>query len=213
MVLARLQQGLEQLYRVDTRADVTDFVIDAAARDSLGLARAPREQLIVHQDEGDGAIDIGLFVDDGALATLARHDPSDGLGDHNLDDFLLTLEGVSHFVYLVWRAQAGLPVSALELELQAEVDKWITCALVMERTGAIPDDLAGKLFGAVEFADDLDDDEHDRYRIANENAQRYSESLHRRFVSPGRIAPMLAELRRFYRLSLTGKLAFINQAA
>ena len=116
MLLRRVQRGLEQLYRVDTQVDVTQFLIDSDARGLLEPARMPGEQLFVAQE--DGALDIGLFVDERALANLAQHDPARGLDERNLGDFLLTVEGVSHFVYLVWRARAHCQVSALELELK-----------------------------------------------------------------------------------------------
>jgi hypothetical protein len=103
-------------------------------------------------------------------------------------------------------------VSVLELELQAEVDKYVTTLLTMERVGDVPDALARQLFGDVEFANDLDAEEHRRYRVANENAHRYSESLHRRFVRTRRIDAMLGEVREFYRLALDAKLAWIREA-
>jgi hypothetical protein len=207
-VLARLQRGLEQLYRVDTQVAVEDFLIDADAREAFGPVRHPREQLLVSQR--DDELELALFVDRDVLANLERHDPVDGLDHRNLDDFLLTVEGVSHFVYLVWRARADRAVSALELELQAEVDKYVTTLLTMESAGRVPAELARQLFGDVEFADDLDDEESVRYRVANENAHRYSESLHRRYVQSRRIDGMLRELRRFYRLTLADKLAWIR---
>lgn len=210
-MLSRFQRGIEQLYRVDTRVAVDDFVIDADARAALGVARQPREQLLVSQS-GDDELELGLFVDERALANLERHDPSALLDHRNLDDFLLTVEGVSHFVYVVWRAQADRPVSALELELQAEVDKYVTTLLTMERVGQVPDELASQLFGDVEFANDLDAEEQRRYRVANENARRYSESLHRRFVRTRRIDSLLGEVREFYRLTLDAKLAWIREA-
>jgi hypothetical protein len=80
----------------------------------------------------------------------------------------------------------------------------------MESAGRVPAELARQLFGDVEFADDLDDEESVRYRVANENAHRYSESLHRRYVQSRRIDGMLRELRRFYRLTLADKLAWIR---
>src|SRR6185503_6263264 len=90
--------------------------------------RRPREQLLVC--EGDGEMSIALFVDPAAIANLVRHDPGHRLGDHNLGDFLLAIEGVSHFIYAIWSARAERPVTQLELELQAEVDKYVTCLLV-----------------------------------------------------------------------------------
>lgn len=210
-MLARLQRGLEHMYRIETRARVGDFVIDADMRERMGLTRLPREQLLLA--ETDGELEIGLFVDERALDNLERRDPSRRLDDANFGDFLLAVEGVSHFVYLVWRARADQPVSALELELQAEVDKYVTCLLTR---GADPDDsdtLRRRLFEQFEYADDLDSEERDRYRAANSNAARYSASLEQRFVRRRRIADMLAELRRFYRMSLSAKLDFIGQAA
>jgi hypothetical protein len=211
-VLARLQRGLETLYRVDTQLDVEDFVIDEATRDTLvGATRTPREQLLV--SEIDGELGLALFVHREALATLERHDPADGLHQANLHEFLLTLEGVSHFVYLVWRARAAHRVSALELELQAEVDKYVTCVLTLAELGETASHLPSTLFRAIELADDLDDDERTRYRVANENALRYSESLDRRFVGPRRLAGLLAEVRQFYRMPLEAKLRWIRSGA
>ena len=211
MVLERLQRGLERMYRIDTRVAVGDFMIDSAARQRIGVARRPREQLLLA--EIDGALEVGLFVDELALDNLVRNDPSHRLDDHNLGDFLLAVEGVSHFVYTVWRASADRSVSALELELQAEVDKYITCLLVAGAEPADSDRLRRRLFQQFCFDDDLDESERARYRTANENARQYSESLQRRYVSRRRIGDMLGELRRFYRMSLGAKLAFIASAS
>src|SRR6185503_15259345 len=207
-MLARLQKGLERMYRIEIEVSVDDFMIDERARRELGVSRAPREQLLVSGDGGE--VSLGLFVDERALCNLAENDPADGLDDRNLGDFLLAVEGVSHFVYLTWRALRDHRVTALELELQAEVDKYVTCLLCghLDRSAA----LRRRLFEQFSFEPDLDDEERDRYRTANSNAQRYSASLERRYVSGGRIADMLGELRRFYRLPLDGKLDHIRAA-
>ena len=196
------------MYRIDTEVSVDDFVIDEEARRELGVARCPREQLLVADDGGE--VSLGLFVDQRALSNLAENDPTCRLDDKNLGDFLLAVEGVSHFVYLTWRAQNDHRVTALELELQAEVDKYVTCLLCGDRRRSA--ELRRRLFERFSFEPDLDDDERARYRTANSNAQRYSASLERRFVQSGRISEMLGELRRFYRLPLDGKLDHIRAA-
>jgi hypothetical protein len=210
-MLARVQRGLEALYRVDTGVAVDDFVIDQAARDVLAPARKPREQLLVC--EGEGEMSLALFVDPEALANLARHDPSHRLGAHNFGDFLLAIEGVSHFIYAIWCARAERPVTQLELELQAEVDKYVTCLLVTEPAQRVSADLRVRLFADAAYEPDLDDDERARYRAANDNAQRYAAWLETEYVAPRRIPEMLGELRRFYREGLAGKLARIARAA
>lgn len=210
-MLDRLQRGLEQLYRIETELEVSDFLIDKEARALMGVARAPREQLLVREEGGE--LSVGLFVDDRALSNLAAHDPAHRLGEHNMGDFLLALEGVSHFVYLTWRAQNDARVSALELELQAEVDKYVTCLLVADDRGRGSAALRRRLYRECVYEEDLDPDERDRYQVANDSADRYAASLERRFVAGGRIATMLEELRRFYRLPLDRKLEHIRDAA
>jgi hypothetical protein len=205
--LSRLQLGLEALYRVRTDLHVDAFVIDEEQRREAGVARAPREQLLVREE--DGELGMALFVDRAALANLERNDPGRRLDEGNFADFCLALEGVSHFVYLALCAAGHRRVSALELELQAEVDKFVCCVLLQ---GPSPD-LRRRLFHEVTFADDLDPDERDRYRTANAEAGRYAAGLERRFVHERRVAEMLPELRRFYRLSLEDKRGLIARHA
>jgi hypothetical protein len=209
--LWRVQRGLEELYRVNTGVEIGDFVVGAELRDALVAARRPREQLLVCEAEGEMA--LALFIDPRALANLASHDPARRLGDHNLGDFLLVIEGVSHFIYAIRCAHAERPVSQLELELQAEVDKYVTCLLATEPGAEVSAALRRRLFDDAAYDPDLDHDERDRYRAANDNAQRYAAYLEQAFVVPRRIPEMLAELRRFYRLGLAGKLGSIARAA
>ena len=211
-VVSELQQGLERLYRIHTALDVRDFLIDAPTRAALAPARTPREQLLVAEHGGN--LEMSLFLCGAALANLTSRDPRAGLDDRNLGDFCLTVEGVSHFVYLAWRARAERPVSALELELQAEIDKYVTCLLVLHPLGGrAAADLRPRLFDAFALEPDLDHEERDRYLVANSNARAYAAHLDARYVARGALVEMLAELRRFYRLGIGEKLAHIAKAA
>ncbi|HEY2728869.1 MAG TPA: hypothetical protein VGK52_02950 [Polyangia bacterium] len=210
-ILSRLQRGLEVLYRVETKLHVDAFVIDDEQRRRAGVARAPREQLLVREEE-DGELGMGLFIDSAALANLERNDPSARLDDANFSDFCLALEGVSHFVYVALCAAGHRRVSALELELQAEVDKFVCCVLLQGRQ-ADRHGLRRRLYGDVRYHDDLDAEERERYRTANAEAERYAEGLERRFVRADRVPDMLGELRRFYRMGLDDKRFHINRHA
>lgn len=214
-VLGRLQRGLEQLYRIETRLDVEAFVVDEAERDralekTAGPARRPREQLLVSQDSHE-ELSLALFLDADALANLERHDPAVKLGEHNFSDFCLAVEGVSHFIYVAVCAASERPVTALELELQAEVDKFVSCLLLLGARDSVP--LRERLFDETQLAPDLDAVERERYAIANDQARAYAGALDRRYLSDGRLPDMLAELRRFYRLGLQDKLGHIAKAA
>ena len=206
-ILSRLQLGLEALYRVRTNLEVDAFVIDDEQRRRAGVARTPREQLLVREE--DGELGMGLFVDRAALANLERNDPNRRLDEANFADFCVALEGVSHFIYLALCAAGHRRVSALELELQAEVDKFVCCVLLQGRDPR----LRHRLYGDVRFHDDLDDDERGRYLAANAEAARYAEGLERRYVREDRVVDMLTELRRFYRMGLDDKRGLIARHA
>jgi hypothetical protein len=206
-ILSRLQLGLEALYRVRTNLEVDAFVIDDEQRRRAGVGRTPREQLLVREE--DGELGMGLFVDGAALANLERNDPNRRLDDANFSDFCVALEGVSHFIYLALCAAGHRRVSALELELQAEVDKFVCCVLLQGRDPR----LRHRLYRDVRFHDDLDDDERDRYLAANSEAARYAEGLERRYVREDRVVDMLTELRLFYRMGLDDKRGLIARHA
>ena len=212
MPLARMQRGLEALYRVDTGVEIDDYVVGAEVRDLLVTGRRPREQLLALSEDGEDTA-LALFIDPAALANLEARDPSRRHDDENLGDFLLAIEGVSHFIYVVCCARTGRSVSQLELELQAEVDKYVACLLTGEPAAAVSAALRRRLFGDAWYEPDLDRDERARYRAANDNANRYAAWLEATFVERRRIPEMLAELRRFYRQGLAEKLSTIARAA
>jgi hypothetical protein len=210
-VLRALQGGLESMYRVETELDVCDFLV-GGDRGGWQVERAPKEQLLIKQAEGE--MQLGLFVDERSLENLTLHDPARRLDEQNLQDFLYAVEGVSHFVYLVHRAQQERPVSAVELELQAEVDKYLVALLVSwNQRGEPPDDLRLKLFQRITFAGDLSREERERYELANNAASSYAASLEQRFLRVRAVEEMLAEARRFYRKGLAEKLEHINALA
>ena len=209
-MLSRVQRGLETLYRVETGVSIEDFVVDETLRDQLVSARRAREQLLVCETAGE--MELAVFIDPAVLANLGANDPGSSLGDHNLGDFLLAVEGVSHFIYAICCARAERPVTQLELELQAEVDKYVTCLLVTQPEAGTSTLLRRRLFDDCAYEPDLDGDERDRYRAANDNANRYAAWLETMFVVPRRIPEMLGELRRFYRKGLAAKLASISAA-
>ena len=210
MSLKPLQRQLERIYEIDIEHDVDDFLITDAelARvldDSVG-ARDAHEKLLVQRSGDD--IDISLYVDAGVIDRLLADDPGDVLHDGNIDDFWVALEGVSHFLYFIWNAHHERTVSRLELEMQAEVDKYVTAAFLIGRqhAGRVPDDLHHQLFNGCSFDTALDDDDLELYRSANHYAGRYCEHLASTYLSDRRNDGMMSELRRFYRLTQHDKI-------
>jgi hypothetical protein len=212
-VLGGMQALLERLYDVDLRYDVYDFLVtDRGALGGLAPENDTREldeELLLAQT-ADGA-GVSLFLDADLLKRLDAADPLGELTDGNLQDYCTALEGVSHFVYTTWRLERDAPVSLLELETQAEVDKYAATVFLVahQQGGTYPAEVHPRLFDRVNFDARLEPEQYDRYRTAHRCAARYCRSLERRFVQRGeaRIEALLRELRKFYRLGSRAKLA------
>lgn len=202
MVLRQMQHLLGRLYDAPVDYDVYDFLVTNPKH--LVESNAPcrtDEQVLIRDDAGDPRLSV--YIDEAVLARLATHDPLSSLNDVNLADFCTALEGVSHFQYLAWSVEWGRKVSLLELELQAEVDKYaaaIALKLAQEE-GKFPERLHASLFSAVGFLPHLDADGLRRYQEANRYAARYCRSLDDRYLRcrRRRLEAWLAELRSLYR--------------
>jgi hypothetical protein len=209
MVLRGLQSLLERLYDVELNHDVYDFLI-TDGRSSPGVEE---ELLLAETREAGGLCGAGvaLYLDPQLLSRLENSDPQRALTERNLADYCTALEGVSHFVYSTWRLHRDVPVSLLELETQAEVDKYaITVFLLAGQQGGTryPAQVHPRLFDRVSFDAGLMPDEYERYRMAHRCAAQYCRRLERRFVSRGtaKIEGLVRELRRFYRMGSAAKL-------
>ncbi|MGD8378234.1 MAG: hypothetical protein PVJ40_06510 [Gammaproteobacteria bacterium] len=208
--LEQMQQLLQRIYELSFDWRVGDFLLTdpvlAAALDAGG--RVTEEKLLVH--EADGEILVSLYLDHELLARLA---PLEALDEQTLADFVVALEGVSHLLYLGWNAAWNRPVSRLEMEIQAEVDKFVSAAfLLADDRRRLPDGLHARLFERVQYAAELNTEEHGRYRRANRCAADYCLGLARCFLRGGRPG-LLQELRRFYRLTAHPKLRHMEQVA
>lgn len=207
MILQRMQSLLARLYDAPVAYDALDFLItDRTQLQSLigGAANSASDEQVFVVHDSDG-VRVGLYVDRAVLERLDSHDPLKTLDTHNLHDFCTALEGVSHFHYLMWSIACGREVTLLELELQAEVDKYASALtlLTQQSAGQFPRSLHARLFDRISFLPELDAASRHRYAEANRHAARYCRSLEERFLRRRQSRPeaWLSELRRFFRCS------------
>lgn len=203
-MLRRLQRELEALYDLPLGPDVEQFVCtEEAARALAGDAITERREALIVVERGDD-VEVGLYVDP-TLREPRSH----------FDAVCVLAEGVSHFVYLEFRSGRGRVVSELELELQAEVDKY-ALSLVRapsERLSSRSRRLRRRLFEQTAFLDPEGSERGERYRLASRMASAYARFLERRFVDAGDLRAMARELRRFYRLGEREKLEHVAREA
>jgi hypothetical protein len=221
MILKRLQELIGGIYDVSIAHDVYDFLVTdrkhlpAAARNS----GPTDEELIVSQpEEGTGGeLAMSLYLDPRLLERLGRADPMESLHHGNVADYWTALEGVSHFLYLAWNAGHDKPVSLLELEMQAEVDKYVASYWLMRQQfpDRFPAELLRLLFERTRIDSRLAAGRQALYRQASRYAEKFCRQLERSLRGArGRSqADVLAELRRFYRLTNARKVAHIERTA
>jgi hypothetical protein len=185
---ARIQGALERVYRLDRVADVGDFLRKAQDGE--------RESLLLREHD-DGGLEVGLL-----LPALEGRVPEAGL-----DVICQIIEGVSHFVFLVERARTGRSTTQLELELQAEVDKWVVLAASMRTLDVEASaGLRARLYEQVSFAHSKESELGERYRVANDAAHRFVRRLERDYLSRARFRELRSELRFFFEVGQQDKL-------
>ncbi len=207
--LRGLQRELADLYRLELDCDIHDFVRPLHPDDP----DAHRGEVVLVAHEPDGA-SVAVCLDHRVEPVLAG-DARPGMS--RFEAWCAAVEGVSHFAMIAWRAARERPVSQLDLELQADVDKY-AIAMLQRAAGRAPGDahrssrmMRAALFDRASFRDPPDTPRGQRYRAAHRMASRYTASLERRHLRHGRVRRMMEELRDFYRSSPATRFAMASR--
>jgi len=187
---SRIQDRLGALYGIEA-PNVDGFVRVTEGEDG-------REVLLVRKRRG--AVELSLCLPAASLSPK---------GAMSLDVLCQVAEGVSHFLYLAERSRRELPATRLELEIQAEVDKFLLLAGVLTDRPAEPKRLEAiftRLFHRVEFVHAEGTENGERYRLANKLAARFLRSIAKDLVEQGTSYRVLAALNRFFHAGQREKL-------
>jgi hypothetical protein len=192
--LIRVQRQIEAIYQLEPTPPIAPFVRIESAE--------AREQLIVRQSID--ALELVVLLPETSVQALLA-----GGADIDMDAYLGAIEGISHFIHLAERARTRLPTTLLELELQAEVDKF---AVLLEGRGdsssADRYQLHRRLYENVRYLHTAASEMGRRYRLANGLAAKLWGQLLRRNVDD----EMLGVLRRFYRAGQAEKIRMASAA-
>ncbi len=209
-LLLDVQRRIEALYDLPAEAPVTDFLI--SEEQATGLPGGGSRTLVTQEGE---MVSVGVVFEAGLGPSLAEDDPRVHLSSSNLGPFSTLTEEVSHFLYLLHCARTDRSTTQLELELQGEVDKYLTAAFFfsLQNEGAVSVRLRELLFQHYHLAEGLSAEQAERYRAANDLAYRYCGFLERRFLRRSALRDLAQEARGFYRLGQRQKLERIAGVA
>ena len=207
MRLDALQYKLEAIYEFQVEQRINDYLTtdQKFVAEITRSERSAREQVLLQQ-EGDDYW-LSLYLDEQVYNNFSHPSVPESMCHQQAGDFCLAVEGVSHFLYLCWNANFEREVTKLELELQAEVDKYL---LLLEYATTDSGLVHPWLFDNWKLEDGLNDEEQIRYEMANSYASKYCKGLEQRYMGIGQTNEMLRELRRFYRKTQKQKLHMID---
>lgn len=204
-----VQRHLEWLYGLPPGTSVAPFIFSdqqlAAVLFSASERASAAEALFICQ-RGD-ELELSVFIDSSVLEKLRRIGPASALRIEDLAEFWLLVEGVSHFVRVSHAAAHRRAITALELELQAEIDKFVSAVLFLQRGGVrAAEEIWIQLFRNTRFDERLSVSQQRTYRDASDAAAGYCRWLLERYFARGRALAAVRSLRSFFHASRSEKL-------
>ena len=212
MLVDTLQATLQSHYDLAIPYTVNQFVShDSALAEYLANGDINDEALLVRQSSD--TLEFTLYLDNSVLtqASLGSNKQSAIAGSLDaLDSLCTVVEGVSHAVCLLWHAHHDRQLRALDLELQAEIDKYVVLMGSVSNTSE-RSELHRRLFEQVRYIAPEGTALYERYRTASDFAASYCTWLTNTFVDQPDPRGLSSELARFYRLSGTAKFQRIQR--
>jgi len=224
-LLERLQGIIERSYAMHTGIrEVGKFVVgdagyrrlyskaDILQRVSSGDAAEPLPRLLLRASgPGAEALRAVIYYPDALVRRLEAHPPTRGLDERNIDDFAAFVEELDHLLCVAQRVREGIPFSLLELELHANVTKYLAAELFLSLTRGVGwmgeaerSWLRYHLFDKRDFVE-ADSEVRSRYRDAARYGWRFLAGIEG--LPAGR---RLAALREFHHRTHHQKLAHLN---
>jgi hypothetical protein len=204
-MLRIIQDHLQAIYQIHA-PDVRPFLVDAEAVSAIlgPNARTTDEWVLFRQDGED--VDLAVYIAEDHLARLRAMESPGQAVEQCFSSFCAATEGISHFLMLIDRARRQEPVRMLELELQAEIDKFVSAWLHHPERSR---QLLWQLFRAASLSAGLSEDERSRYREAGRLAATYCAHLE---GLPHRAA-VLKTVRKFWRGSALQRMERVRRLA
>ena len=207
MIVEETYQLLMALYNFDPKLKISDYLIDeqkSIAATKINHAGLQDEVFYIQQNGSE--FDLGLYLNPDFIEILdnTKHP------QRHVNKFSCVVEGISHFLTFCHRAQNGKSISALELELQAEVDKFLLLHLyALKNEHEASPEFFDWQFDDVFYVENLSEELKDRYRSANQLAAHFCNRLRKKCFYPRNMHELLKEIRPFFHANLSEKVSMI----
>jgi len=217
-LIKELQKKIEKTYALDTGiTNIEQYIIGDKGYEEFYAKEEIRTVVNSHsgarvllRDAGD-TLKVSIYYPDSLIRELEDNDPRLGIHDENIDLCASFIEELDHFLFIAQNYKSNRPFSLLELELQANVTKYLVLkyfiALQSRSLKLSKFDreyIRHHLFYKRKF--DIEDTlERKRYEDAGKFGMMYTEQIDRLSHEE-----RLRDLRRFSRMTCPSKIKHIQ---
>lgn len=132
-LIEELQRKIEKTYALDTGiTNIDQFIIgdigykEFYAKEEIKTVindNCSGSQVLIR--DVNGKLKLSIYYPDGLIKVLEDNDPRLGIHDDNIDACASFVEELDHFLFIAQNYKQNRPFSLLELELQANVTKYL----------------------------------------------------------------------------------------
>ncbi|MCC7460617.1 MAG: hypothetical protein IT286_04865 [Proteobacteria bacterium] len=191
-----LQKKIEKIYRLSSCPEAQQYVL--SPKQFKKLAKSSNNPQVIYQDEGDD-MSLGIYLGSNLFKRIKQKSRI-----FSFQDFCVMSEEISHFIYLIWSKSNGKTINLLDLEVQAEVDKFV---LASDFFGS-KKQIFQKMFKNFNMRQNLREDEQERYYTANRLGKKFALSMLSEKVTP---LKKMNWLRMFYRQNINNRILMIEK--
>ena len=219
-LIKELQKKIEKTYALDTGiTNIEQYIIGDKGYEEFYAKEEIRTVVNSHsgakvllRNAGD-TLKVSIYYPDALIRELEDNDPRLGIHDENIDLCASFVEELDHFLFIAQNYKSNRPFSLLELELQANVTKYLVLkyfVALQNRSLKLSEFdreyIKHHLFYKRNF-DVEDTSERKRYEDAGKFGMMYTEYIDR-LPQEDR----LRDLRQFSRMTCPSKIKHIQTA-
>jgi hypothetical protein len=191
-----LQKKIEKIYRLHSCPEALQYMI--SPKQFRKLSKFSDNPQVIYVDEGQDAT-MGIYLGPSLFRQIKKKSKI-----FSFQDFCVMAEEISHFIYLIWSKSNEKKINLLDLEVQAEIDKFI---LASEFFGS-KEEIFEKMFEKFNMRKNLQPEEEERYFTANRLGKKFAIEMLRKKLS---ISRRMNWLRLFYRQTITNRISMIEK--
>jgi hypothetical protein len=191
-----LQEKLEEIYRLEKCPEANKYVL--SPKEFKRLAKSSDNPQVIYVDEGSDAT-LGIYLGKRIFKKIQNKAKI-----FSFQDFCVMAEEISHFIYLIWSKSNGKKITLLDLEIQAEVDKFLLASNFFRSQETV----FQKMFETFMFRKNLLKDEKNRYIEASRLGKKLATNWKNKKIS---LSEKIHWLRFFYRQNPSSRIAMIER--